>query len=108
MLDNSLILIFVLFSRSFSLVNNGIVFLVFSKKTKSLSLSWTLISAEFLISFASLVIFLFSLLITKVLLNCLSSIGNKYFSESNESLTFATWQSSFADFGKKPLAISHE
>ena len=52
---------------------------------------------EFLISLASFCIFLFSPFIIEVLLNSRSSIGNKYFNESKESFTFATWQSSFAD-----------
>ena len=44
-------------------------------------------------------ILMFSRLIIAVLLCCLSTIGKRYFKDSNDSLTFATWQSSFADFG---------
>ena len=43
--------------------------------------------------------FLFSDLILDVLLNSLSSIGNKYLRDNNESFTFPTWHNSLADCG---------
>ena len=73
-----------------SFVNKGIVSLVFLSSSNSIVRSVSLISFEFLISFESFIIFLFSDLILDVLLNSLSSIGNKYFNDSNESFTLPT------------------
>ena len=87
------------FSNKFSFVNNGIVFLVFWSSPNNITLSVSLISLELLISFESLTIFLFSDLILDVLLNSLSSIGNRYLRDNNESFTFPTWHNSLADCG---------
>ena len=96
---SSEILIFVWFSSKLSFVNNGIVDLVLSINPIKKDLCCSLISFEFWISFLSLAIFLFSALMIDVLLNSLSSIGNKYFSDNKESFTFPTWHNSLADWG---------